>query len=88
MSGKVEKVFDNRVKVVRRFFGFAVYSLFLGAALVAVGAIFMLRSSYIVSDTLDISNKAHVPLVAAILNAVQIKIMNFIYSKVGVLVND
>ena len=88
MSGKVEKVFDNKFKVVRRFFGFAVFSLFVGAALVAVGAIFMLRSSYIMSDTLDTSDKAHVPLVAAILNAVQIKIMNFIYSKVGVLVND
>ena len=88
MSGKFEKVFDNRIKVVRRFFGFVIFLLFVGAALVAVMSIFMLRSSHIMSEELSTVDKGHVPLVAAIVNAVQIKIMNFIYSKVGIIAND
>ena len=66
---------DFKAKIIN-FFSYSCIITFILLVIVAVGAIFVFRKLY----------KA--PLEAAVLNAVQIKVFNYIYGKVAIFLND
>ena len=77
VTGKLKIVAKNDFKAkIINFFSYSCIITFILLVIVAVGAIFVFRKLY--KATLE----------AAVLNAVQIKVFNYIYGKVAIFLND
>lgn len=73
---------------MRKALGLAVALFFIASVIGIVLSIFMLRSHLMSSDYILQSQKDQVPMLTAVLVALQIKVMNFIYEKIATYLNS
>jgi hypothetical protein len=85
ISGKNKKLrADSFMYKVRKTTSYSVAGLFVGTVVVAVGAIFLFRSTL----RLNKDYARYGNLICAMINAVQIRVMNIIYGKVAVWMSE
>lgn len=83
ISGKNKKLrTDSLMYKLKKTTSYSVAALFVATVVVAVGGIFLYRAS------LRAQHNKYGNLICAMINAVQIRVMNIIYGKIAVLMSD
>lgn len=80
VTGREELIFSHAIRAIRQTIGFTIAIVFVMMVIIGVAAIFMFRAHYAVTGFLFIED---VSILASFMNAIQIKIFNFIYGKVA-----